>query len=105
MPIYEYQCDECGHLFEEMKKRSAPEPAACPKCDAPNPRRAISRTGFKLKGSGWYVTDYKTGNGAQGASGDRPSAGTESGSDDSGGSDASDDSDGSDPDPPTANVA
>ena len=61
MPIYEYQCDECGHVFELMKKRSEREPAACADCGAAHPRRAISRTGFQLKGDGWYVTDYKSG--------------------------------------------
>lgn len=60
MPIYDYQCDDCGHLFEVIKKRSAPEPAECPDCGAADPRRAISATAFQLKGTGWYVTDYKS---------------------------------------------
>ncbi len=59
MPVYDYQCDDCGHLFEVTRKRTEPGPAECPECETPEPRRAISATSFQLKGSGWYVTDYK----------------------------------------------
>lgn len=62
MPLYDYQCDKCNHVFEVTKKFSDPGPDACPKCGAANPRRAISATSFQLKGSGWYVTDYKGSN-------------------------------------------
>ena len=61
MPIYDYQCDECGHVFEVTKKRTAPGPSACPQCAAAEPRRTISTTSFQLMGTGWYVTDYKSG--------------------------------------------
>jgi putative FmdB family regulatory protein len=101
MPIYEYQCDECGHVFEEMKKRTAPPPSECPECGAPDPRRAISRTGFKLKGSGWYVTDYKS----DGAASNGTSSSGESDSGSASDTESTDDSDGSDPDPGTRNVA
>ena len=60
MPVYDYQCDECGHVFEVTKKRSEPNPSECPQCGAADPRRTISATSFQLKGSGWYVTDYKS---------------------------------------------
>lgn len=58
MPIYEYLCPQCRHLFEEWTKSaqdSAPEP--CPRCGASAPR-VISQTSFVLKGDGWYVSDY-----------------------------------------------
>lgn len=87
MPIYEYQCDECGHMFEKLKKRSDPEPQECPECGESEPRRVISQTGFQLKGSGWYVTDYKSPKAAKPASSESK-AGSEAGGDtggDSGG--------------------
>ena len=68
MPIYQYQCDECGHLFEKLMKLSDPEPSQCPECGAQDPRRTIAKTAFQLKGSGWYVTDYKGSKPAVGAS-------------------------------------
>lgn len=58
MPIYEYQCPQCRHLFEEWVKASdAHGQEPCPKCGAPSPR-VISQTSFVLKGGGWYVSDY-----------------------------------------------
>lgn len=106
MPIYEYQCDECTSIFEKMKKRSDPEPAKCPDCGAPEPRRIISRTGFQLKGGGWYVTDYKSGSSrgkpappAKAESGDGGSTKSESGES------ASSSSDSSDPAPASKEVA
>lgn len=59
MPIYEYQCDACGHQLEMLQK-IAEEPARdCPSCQTPHLRRLISAAGFRLKGSGWYETDFK----------------------------------------------
>lgn len=58
MPIYEYQCPQCQHLFEEWVKASdAHGQEPCPKCGTPSPR-VISQTSFVLKGGGWYVSDY-----------------------------------------------
>lgn len=58
MPIYEYQCPQCRHLFEEWVKASdAHGQEPCPKCGTPSPR-VISQTSFVLKGGGWYVSDY-----------------------------------------------
>ena len=58
MPIYEYQCPQCGRVFEEWVKLSdAHEEMPCPDCGADAPR-LISHTSFVLKGGGWYVTDY-----------------------------------------------
>lgn len=58
MPIYEYECPKCGHVFEEWGKASeAHKEEPCPVCGTPSPR-VISRTSFVLKGDGWYVSDY-----------------------------------------------
>ncbi|MBA2661762.1 MAG: zinc ribbon domain-containing protein [Bradymonadaceae bacterium] len=59
MPIYEYRCDGCEHVFEELQRLSDPDPEACPKCASATVRRLMSSTSFQLKGGGWYVTDYK----------------------------------------------
>jgi putative FmdB family regulatory protein len=58
MPIYEYYCDSCGHEFEVMQKITDRPVRKCEKCGKLKAKRAISRTSFVLKGSGWYVTDY-----------------------------------------------
>ena len=58
MPVYEYQCPKCQHVFEEMVSLSqAHGEEPCPLCGAPSPRM-ISHTSFVLKGGGWYVSDY-----------------------------------------------
>ncbi len=59
MPIYEYRCDACGHRFERLQKMSDPDPAHCPQCEAATISRLISAVGFRLKGGGWYETDFK----------------------------------------------
>ncbi len=61
MPFYEYVCEQCGHETELLQKVGAPVPAACEACDASAVRRKLSRIAFRLKGSGWYETDFKTG--------------------------------------------
>jgi|SRR6056297_1280652 len=57
MPIYEYCCQECQHIFEEWQKDFVERDMACPICGG-QAKRLISNTAFILKGSGWYVTDY-----------------------------------------------
>ncbi len=58
MPIYEYQCPKCSHVFEEWLNTSESEnPQPCPKCQSQS-QRIVSQTSFVLKGSGWYVTEY-----------------------------------------------
>ena len=57
MPIYEYQCSQCGHVQEAFQKFSDPPLAQCGHC-AGQLRKLISQSAFHLKGSGWYVTDY-----------------------------------------------
>lgn len=59
MPIYEYRCDNCQHELEVLKKISDPEPETCPECGKDTLTRVISPVGFRLKGSGWYETDFK----------------------------------------------
>ena len=58
MPIYEYRCQSCDHEFETFVRTRDAEPEECPACDDPSIDRLISNTNFKLKGSGWYETDY-----------------------------------------------
>lgn len=58
MPMYEYQCNSCGHKVEILQKISDAALTICPHCQISNISRIISPTGFQLKGSGWYVTDY-----------------------------------------------
>ncbi|MFM7200115.1 MAG: FmdB family zinc ribbon protein [Myxococcota bacterium] len=82
MPLYEYQCQSCGHRFELMQKFSDPAPSECPSCSAQSVRKLVSNTSFQLKGSGWYLTDYgKGGSAAASKSGDGKSAESKSGDD------------------------
>ena len=57
MPLYEYQCDACGHRFEMIQKFSDPPLDTCPKCGGAV-RKLISSPAFQFKGSGLYITDY-----------------------------------------------
>lgn len=60
MPIYEYKCDACDSQFEVQQKLSEPRLEECPRCRAPNLRKLVSAPAFRLKGSGWYETDFKS---------------------------------------------
>ena len=62
MPIYEYQCDACGHGLEALQKLSDAPLVDCPSCAKPALKKQISAAGFRLKGGGWYETDFKSGN-------------------------------------------
>jgi putative FmdB family regulatory protein len=57
VPIYEYQCDKCGEVFEVFQKLSDPPPKSH-SCGSRKVHRIMSRTSFILKGTGWYLTDY-----------------------------------------------
>ncbi|MDP6582289.1 MAG: zinc ribbon domain-containing protein [Vicinamibacterales bacterium] len=57
MPLYEYQCDSCGHRFEQIQRFSDPLLAACPECDGAL-QKLVSSPAIQFKGTGWYVTDY-----------------------------------------------
>ena len=61
MPIYEYKCDnkDCGIEVEYLQKISDPPISICPECKKPTLRKLISASGFRLKGGGWYETDFK----------------------------------------------
>lgn len=62
MPIYEYQCESCGHALEALQKLSDALLVDCPACNKPSLKKQISAAGFRLKGGGWYETDFKSGN-------------------------------------------
>ncbi len=57
MPIYEYQCEQCGKIVENWQKVSDPPLTECDNCKG-RMHKLVSQTSFQLKGSGWYVTDY-----------------------------------------------
>lgn len=59
MPIYEYECEACGHQFDEIQKVQDPALTECPECGKSTLRKLISAPSFQLKGEGWYNTDYK----------------------------------------------
>ncbi|OOG45507.1 zinc ribbon domain-containing protein [Rhodanobacter sp. C01] len=59
MPIYEFECNHCGHRFDRLQKLSDTDPSICPACDAPQLHRRVSAPSFRLAGSGWYETDFK----------------------------------------------
>jgi len=62
MPIYEYKCTECDHQLEKLQKMSDDPLKKCPECDKETLQKLVSAAGFRLKGGGWYETDFKTGN-------------------------------------------
>ena len=57
MPLYEYECDSCGHRFEVIQKFSDAPIDKCPKCGS-TVRKLMSSPAIQFKGSGWYITDY-----------------------------------------------
>ena len=61
MPIYEYRCRDCGHELEALQKFSDAKLVNCPACHADTLVKKVSAAGFQLKGSGWYVTDFRNG--------------------------------------------
>jgi putative FmdB family regulatory protein len=60
MPFYEYQCNNCGHSLEAMQKVSDPPLKKCPHCGKPQLQKLMSAPVFRLKGGGWYETDFKS---------------------------------------------
>jgi putative FmdB family regulatory protein len=61
MPIYEYECMSCGHRLEAIQKISDEPLKDCPSCQKPDLKKLISAAAFRLKGGGWYETDFKSG--------------------------------------------
>lgn len=86
MPIYAYRCSSCGHAKDVLQKISDPVLTTCPACGAEAFAKQLTAAGFQLKGSGWYVTDFRGGGSGAGS---KPEGGasTPAGSD-GGGSDS-----------------
>jgi putative FmdB family regulatory protein len=61
MPLYQYRCERCAHELEKMQKLADAPLTDCPACGEPTLKKVISAVGFRLKGAGWYETDFKTG--------------------------------------------
>lgn len=61
MPIYEYQCSACGHQHEALQKMSDESLVDCPACGQAALSKLVSAAAFRLKGGGWYETDFKSG--------------------------------------------
>src|SRR5438876_8043290 len=64
MPIYAYRCAACGHAKDVLQKVSDPVLTVCPACGASEFQKQVTAAGFQLKGSGWYVTDFRDGGSA-----------------------------------------
>jgi putative FmdB family regulatory protein len=62
MPIYAYRCSACGHAQDVLQKLSDPVLTTCPSCGQETYAKQVTAAGFQLKGSGWYVTDFRNGN-------------------------------------------
>ncbi|WP_119155406.1 FmdB family zinc ribbon protein [Caldimonas tepidiphila] len=87
MPIYSYRCESCGHAQDVLQKISDPLLTDCPQCGQASFKKQLTAAGFQLKGSGWYVTDFRGGSSgasatstapAVKAAGDAPSASSSS---------------------------
>lgn len=74
MPIYEYECGACGHVFETLQRISEAPLTECPACGEPALKKLVSASAFRLKGGGWYETDFKTGNKKNVAQADKKAA-------------------------------
>jgi len=81
MPIYEYVCTDCGHTLEALQKISDTPILACPACEKDTLKKKISAPGFRLSGSGWYETDFKSKNQKNLTKGDSADSGSSSKSD------------------------
>lgn len=69
MPIYAYRCSACGHAKDVLQKLSDAPLTTCPACGAESFSKQVTAAGFQLKGSGWYVTDFRGGSGGAAATG------------------------------------
>ncbi len=88
VPIYEYQCESCSHRLEKLQKMSEAPLTECPACGASSLKKLVSAAAFRLKGGGWYETDFKTGGkkNVSGSSGSDSTSGSSGGGSDSGSS-------------------
>lgn len=85
MPIYEYQCQECGHELEAIQRLADDPLTECPACGKQGLQKRVSAPSFRLSGGGWYETDFKTGDkkniaGERNDSGAKAAASKDSGS-------------------------
>ncbi len=67
MPIYAYRCEACGFAKDVLQKVSDAPLSVCPSCDKPAFKKQLTAAGFQLKGTGWYVTDFRGGSGGTSA--------------------------------------
>lgn len=67
MPIYAYRCEACGYAKDVLQKMSDAPLSQCPECGKDSFRKQVTAAGFQLKGSGWYVTDFRGGSGGTSA--------------------------------------
>ena len=80
MPIYAYRCDDCGFAKDVLQKMSDAPLSECPSCGKSSFKKQVTAAGFQLKGSGWYVTDFRGGSGGTSAAPNSPvTAASESG--------------------------
>ena len=87
MPIYAYRCDECGFAKDVLQKISDPVLTVCPSCGKSSFKKQVTAAGFQLKGTGWYVTDFRGGSAP--ATGTAPATSSDSGTGSTGSTDAS----------------
>jgi len=80
MPIYAYRCESCGFGKDVLQKMSDAQLTQCPECGKDTFRKQVTAAGFQLKGSGWYVTDFRGGNGGASASAKAEADGASNGS-------------------------
>jgi putative FmdB family regulatory protein len=90
MPIYAYRCDECGFAKDVLQKISDPVLTVCPSCGKSSFKKQVTAAGFQLKGTGWYVTDFRGGSAP--ATGTAPAADSTNGSTTNGGTAGASDS-------------
>jgi putative FmdB family regulatory protein len=91
MPIYAYRCQNCGFAKDVLQKVSDAPLTDCPSCNQPTFKKQLTAAGFQLKGTGWYVTDFRGGSGSTSSPKKEGSEGGSSSSSDSGTSSASTD--------------
>lgn len=94
MPLYEYECDNCGHRFEVIQKFSDAKISVCPKCGGPV-QKLLSSPAIQFKGSGFYLTDYGRGTSSKSESAKTPAGKADGGASSGEGSAAKSDSSGS----------
>ena len=88
MPIYAYRCESCGFGKDVLQKMSDAQLTQCPECGNDTFRKQLTAAGFQLKGSGWYVTDFRGGNNGNNANGSNGSASAPANGGPNGGSNA-----------------